>query len=439
MGERRIYWRRRGFLRLMSRLRIPPPSAAALLAVLGLLAGSLAAEAATQDGYTTSCGVELMPGLTTTPGGPLCGTDGRDTVSFAADPAPRVFFGESGRDTVEGSPFDDTLRGGPGNDAINGGAGNDSIDAGDDSDVVYGGEGDDRIVERRFGIRERFFGGPGGDTIAGGRGTDEIHGEDGADVLLGGSGSDVLDGGDGNDRLFGGPNRDRFECGPGEDTVYRVRSSSDRSSAGRADGSVQGKNCETIVDIDPTAAFALKDRIGGAGPDTLTGGSGRDLLQGKGGSDRLYGGGGDDELEGDGASRQGDDLLMGGSGKDRLAGRSGDDKLYGDASSPNAGPAGSDELVGGSGRDLLVGGPGNDLLLAAYDGDRVLAGTGNDVVSLLGGSSRGRSNVDCGPGRDIVIVKAEKPRTYRNCESFAEQFHEADFGFLYRPSPETYP
>ena len=122
-------------------------------------------------------------------------------------------------------------------------------------------------------------------------------------------------GGDGNDRLYGGPNRDRFECGSGEDTVYRIRSTTDRRvPTSRPDGTVAGRSCEIVHDVDPTADFALREKVGGNGRDDLVGGSGGDFLQGKGGDDRMFGGGGDDELEGDGASRQGGDLMMGGSG-----------------------------------------------------------------------------------------------------------------------------
>jgi Tol biopolymer transport system component len=197
-----------------------------------------------------------------------------------------------------------------------------------------------------------------------------------------------------------------------------------------------------VIDRDPTADFPLRDLLGTSRRDDLVGGRGRELLQGKASGDRLFGGAGDDELEGDGATGQGPDLLMGGSGNDRLAGRAGDDRLYGDARSATAGPPGTDELVGGSGRDLLVGGPGGDLLLGAYDGDRILAGAGNDVVSLLGGDTRdpnGRVEVDCGPGRDVVVLNPDRRGDFRRCESFADQFHEADFGFLFRPSPESLP
>ena len=400
--------------------------------------------ASAEAAVPTLCGVDLASGTALTPGGPVCGTDEGDDLDWAGEDGALSFFGENGHDTVAGSPFADTLDGGGGNDELHGGRGPDRIDGGDDSDVVHGGLGDDIIVEHRFGIREQFYGGPGNDVVAGGRGNDNVYGGTGDDVLVGGSGSDRLFGGPGDDTLYGGPNRDSFDCGPGNDTVYRVRvNSTDRSSTGRRDGFIRkAASCERIIDSDPTADFPLRDMLGTNGRDDLVGTGSRELLQGKGGADRMFAGGGDDELEGDGASNQGPDLLMGGSGNDRLAGRAGDDRLYGDARSPAAGPPGNDELAGGSGRDLLSGGPGRDLLLGAYDGDTIFGGAGDDVVQLLGGDTSdpfGRVLVDCGPGLDTVVLNPDRRGDFRNCERFVEQFHSADFGTLFRPSPEAIP
>jgi Tol biopolymer transport system component len=409
------------------------------LPIAAAIAALLAAPAlgATSDGYRTSCGVELARGVAGTPGGPVCGTDEGDDAGFAGEDSPVRFFGENGHDTFVGSRYGDAVNGGGGNDEIHGGRGDDTIDGGDDSDTLFGGLGDDLIVERRFGVRELLFGGPGNDVVAGGRGNDFVFGGTGDDVVLGGNGPDRLFGGPGNDTLFGGSGRDVFDCGPGQDTVYRVRGAPGRDAFVSRDA-----ECERIVDSDPTGDFPLRDIRGTNGADSLVGGGERDLLQGKGGADRMFAGGGDDELEGDGATAQGPDLMMGGSGSDRLAGRAGDDRLYGDARSQTAGPPGTDELVGGSGRDALVGGPGGDLLLGAYDGDRLLAGAGNDVVGLLGGDTsdeNARVFVDCGGGRDVVVINPDRRGTFRNCESFAAQFYTADFGFYFRPSPELYP
>lgn len=398
----------------------------ALAAVFFLLLG-----AAPSGAFPTRCGA----------GGPICGTDEGDDVFFLGEAAPVQFFGENGHDTVAGSVFGDRLVGGGGNDVLYGDRGDDAIDGGDDSDVLYGGPGNDTLRERRFGF-DKLYGGPGDDTLAGGRAGDDLYGGTGNDVLYGGSGSDHLYGGPGDDTLYGGPNRDTFDCGPGDDTVYYTRRDTGPSSLERHDSFIpKSAGCEHVIDGDPTQSFPLRDKVGTSGNDGLTGTDGPDLLEGKGGSDKLDAGAGDDELEGDGRSLQGDDTLLGGDGNDRLAGRAGNDRLFGD-NPDGSGTPGNDELVGGSGRDLLVGGRGDDLLMGAYDGDRIIAGSGNDVVSLLGGDTtdpNGTVYVDCGPGFDVVVINPARRGTYRHCEVFADQWHEADWGSLMRPSPEVFP
>src|SRR3954454_20848648 len=379
----------------------------------------------------TKCGVS----------GPVCGTDEGDDVFFLGESAAVQFFGENGHDTVAGSVFGDRLVGGGGNDELHGDRGDDAIDGGDDSDVLFGGPGNDTLREGRFGF-DTLFGGPGDDTLAGGRANDKLYGGTGNDVLYGGSGTDRLYGGPGDDSLYGGPNRDYFDCGPGNDTVYYTRRDTGPSSLERHDAFIpKAAGCERVVEGDPTADFPLRDQVATSGNDVLPGTEGADLLEGKGGSDKLVGRGGNDEREGDGSSWQGEDTLVGGPVDDRLAGRSGNDRLFGDE--PDAsGPAGNDEIVGGSGHDLLVGGGGDDALMGAYDGDRILAGAGNDVVSLLGGDTtdpNGTVFVDCGPGSDVVVINPARRGTYKNCEQFADQWHEADFGRLLRPSPEVFP
>src|SRR3954470_1664475 len=371
----------------------------------------------------------------------VCGTDEGDDVFFTGETTGVQFFGENGHDTVAGSVYDDRLVGGGGNDEIHGDRGDDALDGGDDSDLLFGGPGNDSLRERRFGF-DTLFGGPGDDTLAGGRANDKLYGGIGNDVLYGGSGTDRLYGGPGDDTLYGGPNRDYYDCGPGNDTVYYTRRDTGPSSLERHDGFIpKAAGCERVIEGDPTADFPLRDKVATAGNDVMAGTDGPDLLEGKGGSDKLEGGPGDDELEGDGASLQGDDTLIGGDGNDRLAGRAGNDRLFGDATD-GSGSAGDDELVGGSGHDLLVGGAGSDALMGAYDGDRIIAGSGNDVVSLLGGDTtdpNGTVYVDCGSGVDLVVINPARRGTYRHCEYFDDQWHEADSGQLLRPSPEVFP
>jgi Tol biopolymer transport system component/Ca2+-binding RTX toxin-like protein len=410
---------------------VPATFVPSLTARLALVIAFFVVFVAPAAAFPTRCGA----------GGPLCGTDEGDDVFFTGEAGPIQFFGENGHDTVAGSVFGDRLIGGGGNDELHGDRGDDALDGGDDSDLLFGGPGNDTLRERRFGF-DTMFGGPGDDVVAGGRANDKLYGGTGNDVLYGGSGTDRLYGGPGDDKLYGGPNRDYYDCGPGNDTVYYTRRDLGPSSLERHDAFIpRAAGCEHVVEGDPTATFPLRDKVGTGGNDVMAGTDDADLLEGKGGSDKLEGGPGDDELEGDGSSRQGDDTLIGGVGNDRLAGRTGDDRLFGDTPD-GSGPSGNDELVGGSGRDLLVGGAGSDALMGAYDGDRILAGAGDDVVSLLGGDTTDPNRtvyVDCGPGNDLVVINPARRGTYRNCEVFADQWHEADRGLLLRPSPEVFP
>jgi Ca2+-binding RTX toxin-like protein/Tol biopolymer transport system component len=373
--------------------------------------------------------------------GTICGTDEGDDVFFLGEAGAIQFFGENGHDTVAGSVWDDRLIGGGGNDELHGDRGNDVLDGGDDSDLLFGGPGNDTLRERRFGF-DTLYGGPGDDTLASGRANDRLYGGTGNDVLYGGSGTDRLFGGPGDDTLYGGPNRDYYDCGPGNDTVYYTRRDTGPSSLERHDAFIpKAAGCERVIDGDPTANFPLRNKVATNGDDVMAGTDGADLLEGKGGADKLEGGGGNDELEGDGTSLQAGDTLLGGDGDDRLAGRSGNDRLFGDNPDGSGNP-GNDELVGGSGRDVLVGGAGADALMGAYDGDRIIAGAGNDVVGLLGGDTtdpNGTVYVDCGPGTDTVVINPARRGTYRNCERYDDQWHEADWGQLLRPSPEVFP
>jgi Ca2+-binding RTX toxin-like protein/Tol biopolymer transport system component len=412
----------------------------ATLLLAAVLALPATADASTLP-YPTVCAVELSRPLAANATGPICGTDEGDDVFFTGEAGAIQFFGENGHDTVSGSVFGDRIVGGGGNDELHGDRGDDAIDGGDDSDLVFGGPGNDTLRERRFGF-DTLYGGPGDDTLAGGRANDLLYGGTGNDTLYGGSGSDKLYGGPGDDVLYGGPNRDSFDCGPGNDTVYYTKRDTGPSSLERHDSFVpKAAGCEHLIDGDPTARFPLRGKVGSNANDVLAGTDEADLIEGKGGADKLDGGAGNDELEGDGSSNQGGDTLLGGAGDDRLAGRAGNDRLFGDTPD-GSGPQGNDELVGGSGRDLLVGGGGNDAVMGAYDGDRIIAGSGNDVVSLLGGDTsdpNGTVYVDCGPGIDLVVINPARRGTYRKCEYFADQWHEADWGALLRASPEVFP
>lgn len=63
----------------------------------------------------------------------------------------------------------------------------------------------------------------------------------------------------------------------------------------------------------------------------------------------------------------------------------------------------NDRIVGTSGPDAIVGGPGADRLFGRGASDTVEGGFGADVIRVGDGA---RDEVDCGPGRDVVIADA---------------------------------
>ena len=118
----------------------------------------------------------------------------------------------------------------------------------------------------------------------------------------------------------------------------------------------------------------------------------------------------------------GDDVLVGGPGPDVIDGRRGSDVIRG--------RAGDDELLDPSGvgtgrpldtsRDAFHGGPGDDLIHASHR-DRVHAGPGDDRI-LANYLERG-DVVDCGPGRDVVVLNDDDPGIAQTgCETVRVQY-----------------
>ena len=120
-----------------------------------------------------------------------------------------------------------------------------------------------------------------------------------------------------------------------------------------------------------------------------------DVIVGSNAGDRIEGGGGSDRICG----REGRDRLSGGYGHDRLSGAAGNDKLR-----------------GGRHADQLAGGPGNDLLDGRAGRDGIRGGTGNDFIPTAGAFP---DRVDCGPGRDLVLV--DPLDRVRHCERMRER------------------
>ncbi len=239
---------------------------------------AMAAEDVVIDGGAgnDSITVAMASGSATVSGG-----SGDDAIEV--DAAGSVLIrGDSGNDSLIGSPADDVIFGGAGNDSIVGGDGNDIIIG----DQIQDGSGVELLFISTFtagssnaAVEQLVDGGsiaPVG-TRAGG--SDRIFGGTGRDIIFGGdeSGSgDVILGEAGDDLIFGGLGSDLL-----------------RGDAARLNGS----------DLDDTSVV---------GNDTIHAGGDDDRIYGGPGDDQLFGDDGDDNLSGD----QGVDVVVGGDGGD---------------------------------------------------------------------------------------------------------------------------
>jgi Ca2+-binding RTX toxin-like protein len=130
--------------------------------------------------------------------------------------------GNSGPNTLNGTPGDDIICGSGGNDTINGLGGNDEVFGGTGDDTISGaggadllrGEGGNDTITAGPG-EDRILGGSGNDQASGGGGKDTARGEEGADTLTGLTGDDLLDGGPGKDDLDGGQDADVLKAKDG--------------------------------------------------------------------------------------------------------------------------------------------------------------------------------------------------------------------------------
>jgi uncharacterized protein YkwD len=132
---------------------------------------------------------------------------GDDTATD--DSSSRIYFGNTGNDTIDGADGNDTIAAGQGDDVIIGGNGDDVLAGNLGRDTISGGNGNDVV-----------FGGQGNDVIEGGSGSDLLAGDLGDDTLTGGGGFDVLTGGDGRDRFV-------LEVGNDLDTITDFLSGTD--------------------------------------------------------------------------------------------------------------------------------------------------------------------------------------------------------------------
>lgn len=278
-----------------------------------------------------------------------------------------------------GTAGDDVILGTDGDDVIDGGAGNDTICGLDGRDTLIGGLGDDRLLG---GLDGEYF--P----------EDSYEG----DLLVPGPGDDHVDLGD--DPQSEGGSWD----GLGEYDRVSYHDAAGPVAVDLSTGRATGEGTDTIV--VPRWSGGI---VGSAFDDVLVGSDVRDTIQGGGGDDRILGRGGDDVLEPDRVGPQstlqhdrtvapGDDVVRAGGGDDYVLSVLGSDRVFGDE--------GEDVLFGeGRGSDL-GGGSGKDYVDAAL-GVSVHGGGGEDRIIAVAGRRKGHE-VDGGPGRDSVLLKAPK-------------------------------
>jgi Ca2+-binding RTX toxin-like protein/uncharacterized protein YkwD len=253
-----------------------------------------------------------------------------------------LLLGESGDDTLIGSPHVDQMNGSAGNDTLLGGDSRDTLRGGSGRDSLVGGGGNDLVVGQG-GSGDSLTGGAGDDTLNGGAGTDTLIEQGDADITL-------------TDTTLAGLGNDSFSALE----IFQITGGASGNTIDASGFSLGG------------ATLVIN---GGDGNDNITGSSLSETLNGGDGNDSLRGGGGNDLLNGN----DGDDTLNGGADNDTIVGGSGADGL--------SGFTGNDVLNGKADDDTLYGGDGNDTLLAAAGDDTTIGGDGADVL-------RGQSGTD---------------------------------------------
>ena len=257
-----------------------------------------------------------------------------------------LLFGNADDDLIFGNTGNDTLRGGRGNDLLQGGADDDQVSGDLGNDTVNGELGNDTLFGGCFDVSNNDSNGQ--DVLIGGSGDDLIFGNGGEDQLFGSTGTDTLAGGKGNDTIHGGEDNDEIYGDLGNDEVC-------------------GDLGNDVV-------------VGDRGTDTVCGNTGDDSLFGNEEADTMYGG-------------QNNDLIHGGQDNDVIYGDLGNDSLYGDI--------GADTVFGGVGDDTFVIGLRNDIPgYRSTGGPQIMDadwftefGTGNDVISLIGGLTFEQLNI----------------------------------------------
>jgi Ca2+-binding RTX toxin-like protein len=280
-------------------------------------------------------------------------------------------IGDSGKNTLNGTPDDDTLEGLGGNDTLNGGAGNDTLDGGLGNDILDGGAGSDIYLYRT---------GDGLDVIkdTGSKADKDVilAADDGTQIAL----------------------ANWFSAAQTGIEVI--------SAGGHADVVIQGGAGNETYDFGSVTLQGISAIDGGAGNDKITGSSSNDFIRGGDGNDTLRGGNGNDTLQGG----NNDDALDGGAGNDTLSGGTGNDRLDGGA--------GNDTQDGGDGDDTYLYASGDGLDIYADTGtsgiDTILAEADGTVITLRSGFSaaNGIEAIDADGHANVQIQGSALNDTY---------------------------
>jgi len=351
-----------------------------------------------QGGISIAFGQRGNDVMTSTKGGRVSVVDVSGSVG-APIKFGSFFIGQSGKDTITGSPSYDFIMGNDGEDTLSGGRKLDMVFGGKEADIIsgnrgidllFGGSGNDKVDGNEnedliigWHGNDTLHGGGGiVDAVFGGTGSDDAYGDGGLDFVSGGRGEDIAEGGEGIDLVLGGAGNDTARGNAGIDLVL---------AGADNDLAEGGSGIDFVVGSD-----GLDTLRGNDGIDVMLGLERSDLMYGDNGIDLMFGGGHDDIVYG-GESL---DLIVGWTGSDCLFGQNGTDLIIGNSASDYlSGGAGTDLLLGGDGNDQLNGDGGFDILLGSDGTDNLFGADGTDLI--LG--QAGADFISGGGGADIMF------------------------------------
>jgi len=338
------------------------------------------------------------------------------TSTFAGGAA---LVGNTSANALTGAQGNDTLDGLTGADTLDGGLGDDLYIVDDALDVIIDSGGIDTVRARlswtladglerlELVVQGNGTGNAADNTITGSAGLDSLYGGDGNDVLIGGAGGDLLDGGTGADTMHGGLGSDTYLVDDAGDVV-------DETDGNGTDTVLASITSYTLTTGVERLTFTGTGDFAGTGNDLanlIFGGAGDDTLDGGAGNDTLDGGLGNDYYVVDSAG----DLIRDSGGIDTVYSLASAYTLNGSLehlvyqgagnfTGTGNGPA--NDIIGGSGNDLLSGLGGADFIRSGDGDDTLLGGVGNDILVgdggndvLIGGT--GRDVMNGGTGADV--------------------------------------